>query len=55
MLSYFLQIPEEIVIDNLKKVFLKKSEETFLSNKEIFDKIVNELSFEKSNIQIKKI
>jgi hypothetical protein len=55
MLSYFLQIPEEIVVDNLKKVFLKKSEETFLSNKDIFEKVVKELNFEKSNVKIEKI
>jgi hypothetical protein len=54
-LAYFLSIPKEVVVDNLRKVFAKKSEETFLENKNVFEKVINEQNFEKSNIKIEKI
>lgn len=55
LLAYFLQIPDEIVVDNLRKVFAKKSEETFLENKNVFEKVISEQNFEKSSHKIAKI
>lgn len=55
ILAYFLSIPNEIVVDNLRKVFAKKSEETFLENRNVFEKVISEQNFEKSNIKIEKI
>jgi hypothetical protein len=55
MLSYFLSIPSEICIDNLKKVFFKKSQEVFETNRDIFENTIKSLDFEKSKNTISKV
>lgn len=55
MLAYYLQIPQEVVLENLKKVFFKKWEVVFEYNKSIYLSTLEKLDFQKSSFVAKKI
>ncbi len=55
MLAYYLQIPQDVVIENLKRVFLKKWETVFEYNKSIYFSTLEKLDFQKSSFIVEKI
>lgn len=55
MLAYYLQIPGDVVVENLKKVFLKKWEVVFEYNKSIYFSTLEKLDFKKSAFVIEKV